>query len=315
MPLFHCRRALYTACCRKPFNASLDVNKVKLYVGNTLNFRSDNALANNFIELFNTYGFVILECDNMASTESTEQFLENNEMHLSYLFGTISEYEKADDRGFVTINSLSPTSYHVASAQKMHIPHTDGAYCNIPEKIVTLGCVHPCKSGGGQSILVSGQNIYEYINELCELNVNFRDGFERLFDNDCITIGRKLLNSDQWVEVTKPIFKWNNHFDVTKPMIEICYRNDNQLIRMNYNNNLNKLWEKVKLFVHNEENQLLYQLAKHEILVVDNYSVMHGRTVFEENELRIMKRMNFKNDDKGILFDCLLHGIHVQNKI
>eukprot|EP01084_Bolivina_argentea_P304811 526512_1 len=291
---------------RQPFNCSLNINNVKLPISSTSHFQSNNDLTNEFIEIFNKYGFVILQCKQDANYSAAE-CLEYNQLNMQYLFGSISHYEKADERGFVTINSLDPTSYQVATATEQHLPHTDGAYSPNPEKIVTLGCMVPCKSGGGQTILVSGQNIIEYIYNLCELEEDYYIGYKKMFEIDCITIGRKLLNSDLYREIEKPILKsikWEN-----KNVIEMCYRADRHVLRMNDNENLTKLWDKIKLFVDNEQNQLKYQLKENEIAVLDNYSVLHGRSTFEEGELRIMKRMNFENDKKGMLMDYIQNGM------
>ena len=114
------------------------------------------------------------------------------------------------------------------------------------------------------------------------------------------------MNSDQWVQVTKPILRRHND---ENNLIEMCYRNDNHVLNMIHDKDLINLWDKIKEFVENEDNQFEYQLNKNEIVVIDNHSVMHGRTVFNEGELRIIKRMNFENDQQGILHQVLKHGI------
>eukprot|EP01083_Nonionella_stella_P091423 255609_1 len=291
---------------RRSFNRYFDVNKVKLNVENTLNFQTDCVLVNDFVDIFNEYGFVILECaETNQNNQNRQEFVENNELNLQYLFGSISEYEAADTRGILSLDSLSPHSEFVASAEIIHAPHTDGSFSVRPEKIVSLGCVVECESGGGKSILVSGQSIIEYIHELCKSDDIYSVGYKRLFDEDCMTTGRRLLNSKQWFEATKPIFRKN----AGNGMIEMCYCDRKHMLRMNEDDALIKLWDKIRSFVENDSNQLHFQLKANQIAVLDNYGLLHGRTVFEEGELRIMKRTNFHNDAKGLLFDCLKHGM------
>ncbi|PMB39196.1 taurine catabolism dioxygenase TauD, partial [Fischerella thermalis CCMEE 5319] len=49
----------------------------------------------------------------------------------------------------------------------------------------------------------------------------------------------------------------------------------------------------IKNYVNDTNNQLIFQLQPHQIIILDNASVLHGRTSFPENEFRKLNRLHF----------------------
>eukprot|EP00483_Globobulimina_turgida_P007503 UN07517 len=190
---------------RKSFNCNLNVNQIRLKISNAIDFQSNKDLVQAFVDIFGKYGLVLLEFDNYA--ENTEETMENNLLNLQPLFGTISHYDKSSDakgRGFVHIDSRTPNAV-IDKATETFPVHTDGTYKAMPEKIQSLGCVVPARpSGGGKSIFISGSYLMEYIYHLCDGNDIYYDGLSILFNNNCMTMGRALIN-EQYRENEKAV--------------------------------------------------------------------------------------------------------------
>eukprot|EP01084_Bolivina_argentea_P200470 342808_1 len=308
---------------RKPFNSQFDINNAKLFVSDSINFQHDYHLVTQFVRIFANYGFVILQCDNHHQ-QSIEKDVKNNQLLLQYLFGSRSEQQVEILEKFYPpqgCEHFSPPNHVTYTA-----PHTENAYSIDPPKIITLGSVIPSKSGG-ETILVSGQSLINHIYKLFDICCCYHVGFQRLFDNDCAII-YKLSYQLRWkalsIGTRKHIFKSNQFVTQheKKNVIELCFPHkarvpapdlkdniDYSLPYFEQNIHLDNLWSKMEEFVFDSDNQLLYKLEPNEIAVIDNCSIFHGNAIFEENEMMVMKRVNFENnDEKGLLYNVLQHG-------
>ena len=64
--------------------------------------------------------------------------------------------------------------------------------------------------------------------------------------------------------------------------------------------------ELVRAFLADPSNVLTFVLAPNQILLLDNWSVLHGRTAFADGDRRLLNRINFLADSKYASDDLVL---------
>lgn len=135
-----------------------------------------------------------------------------------------------------------------------------------------MQCEIPSKHGG-LSQIVYGQDVYEYLLE------NYVQELYKLFANPLtITRGERTA--------TRPIF-------VEKEgRISIAFRSDS-VISVEMNFQIEKGFRVIKNYVNEPKNQLIFKLKANQILLIENNSVLHGRTSFPDNEVRKINRLWF----------------------
>jgi alpha-ketoglutarate-dependent taurine dioxygenase len=219
-------------------------------------------------EIFNKFKFVILECDPIPNPRA-------NLLALTKFFGSIKRHKRSDTDGIVSVenfgNTLATTD-QISATNKQHPLHTDGSFDVDPPKVVAMQCEIPAKTGGFSQI-VYGESIYEYLkkNHLKEL--------QNLFTNP-ITISRSGETATRAIFVNK------------KDRIFMTFRLDS-IISITIPEQIKKALNIIKDYVNNPSHQYIFKLKSHQILLIDNTSLLHGRTSFPNHEIRKLNRLWF----------------------
>ncbi len=219
-------------------------------------------------EIFNKFKFVILECEPLPNPQ-------DNLLALSIFFGSIKKHQRSDKNGITLIENLgdSPLARtYLATTNQAHLMHTDGPFEIEPPKIVAMQCEIP-STIGGISQIVYGESVYEYLKE------NHLQELQRLFTHS-LTITR----GDQ--TATRAIFVER------EGKIRIAFRSDS-FISISIPISIKKAFDIIHEYVNNISNQLMLKLKPHQIIILENTSILHGRTSFPDNEVRKLNRLWF----------------------
>jgi len=223
-------------------------------------------------EIFNKFKFVILECEPLPNTQE-------NLLALKKFFGSVVRHKRSDENGLVAVENLSNQGVAQAfmSANNKELTmHTDGTFEIKPAKVVALQCEVPSQNGG-LSKIVYAESVYEYLRE------NHSQELQSLFTNP-LTITRT-----GQTPVTRAIFVEQ------ESRISMTFRSllADSTISILIPPHLENIYNIIKNYVNNPENQLSFKLKAHQILLLDNASLLHGRTSFPDNEFRKLNRLSF----------------------
>lgn len=225
------------------------------------------SVIDKMVQTFNSLGFFILKCAPASEPR-------DNLLALAPFFGRVVPHNRSDRHGVLSVNAKVPKVGFIDSMSLPHPLHTDGAFKDHPEKVIALQCVVPAERGG-TSLLSSGKRAHD------TLALEER---EPLYAADAISIQR----NDQCS--TKPVFKrLDDH-------IEMCFRLDDTAetkANAEAQSGLGALKRTL------DDQQLSFDMTPHEILVIDNTAIAHGREAFPENSSRHYNRLNF--DGHGLL--------------
>lgn len=260
------------------FGSDLQVNPL------TFKAASGAALSDRMLddiqEGFNAFGFVIMEFE--PRSEPKEDLLA-----LSPFFGRVVRHNRSDRYGILAVNADKPVEGFIDSSNEAHPPHTDGAFKDAPEKVVALQCVLPAKVGG-TSLLGSGKLAHDALADR-----HPRDLIE-LYDTDAISIQRNEQSS------TKPIFRREDD------LVTMCFRMD-QTAKTAVKPSAQKGFQRLKEAL--DQNLFRFDLKPHQILIIDNLSLVHGRDAFPQGTSRHYNRLNFDGD--GLLdLECGFRSDH-----
>ena len=220
-------------------------------------------------EIFNEFKFVILECEPLPNPQE-------NLLALNKFFGSVKRHHRSDKNGIVSVKNLGnslATTAPISTTNQMHPMHTDGSADIYPPKIVTMQCETPSKNGGFSQI-VYGESVYEYLTE------NHPQELQKLFTHP-VTVTNLGGKTD-----TRSIFSEN------KGRMSITFKADS-VVSTEIPPQIEKAFNIIKKYVNDPKNQFIFQLKANQILLLDNTSVLHGRTSFPENEVRKLNRLWF----------------------
>ncbi len=254
-----------------PFDSSISPNVF------TLNIKNIKKLSSNelslFISLFNKFVVVLIK------QESKDDYDVDS---LKQYFGEVSFHKKANQYGVVEISCRNPDSEYLHTSNEYFPLHTDGAYSEFPEGIVTIYCKIPAAEGG-ETIIASGKRAYEFVKR------KYSQKSEDLFVLDALTIERDSESS------TMPIF-----MKLNERKVAIRYRMDKVAI-ITPSPTSKQLYKELSHFFNNPKNFVTFKIYSGDLLVIDNFSVLHGRKAFDQGANRLYYRLNFigknlKND-------------------
>lgn len=265
---------------REVFNAKNELNDFIFSVKSIINMQKDEQ--ESFIQLFNKYGAVVLESETI---EDHHQSL----MSLSKHFGNVIGHDRADKDGITEISNLEGNDGYLGASYVEHPLHTGGVYSDEPPIIILLQCVKQSETGG-DTILVSSKNIYDFLKKT---NIEW---LESLKNKNSVTIRRG--NS----EASRAIFDKNY---LKNGSYMFSFRCDNVIEFDLKPSNLILPLAEIKKFIDNPDNQIRFRLKENQILVADNAAVMHARTAFPEKSDRRLLRLTLdgKNDKLVLGFD------------
>jgi alpha-ketoglutarate-dependent taurine dioxygenase len=221
------------------------------------------------VELFNTYGGLVLEFED--DEEPHKQLL-----CLKKIFGSTMPHDRADENMIAEIAVSDKFQGYLGTSNEEHPFHTDGAYDEVPPHVTALRCEIPAKNGG-MTKLISGKAIYDH------LLVKNKVLAEALFAPDALCVERASSKSCQ------PVFKREGD------KILIRYRSDKTSTPSDDPNVQEAMFE-IKRFIEDEENYMAFTLKAKQVLVTSNTSVLHTRTAFEKDEPRKMHRLFLSGD-------------------
>jgi len=248
-----------------PFDSGFSINDV-VFNTNSAASMSDQGLA-AMTDAFNSVGFFILAC--APRPEPRENLLA-----LAPLLGHVVPHNRSDRYGVLAVNPDNKVPGFIDSSNEAHLPHTDGSFKDVPEKVIALQCVVPA-STGGTSLLGSGKFAHD------QLAASDPASLAPLYDDDAITIQRNEQVS------TKPLFSRRGD------RLALCYRAD-QTATTTTKPSARHGFAKLKAII--DTNLLRFDLKPHQILVIDNSAIVHGRDAFPANVERSYHRLNFDGD-------------------
>ena len=174
-------------------------------------------------------------------------------------------------------------------------PHTDATYSNdAPGLQLLLCCDYDAK--GGESIMVDGLKIAETIKKE---NQSMYDLLSK------INVKGNYVGDGVFLEAERPIFKLNKN----NKIIQVSFNNyDRAPFRFNKDQTL-RFYEAIKKFdiiANNRDYQWRHILKPGELLIFNNWRILHGRGSF--NGVRKMSGCYINKED----FDssCKLNGIN-----
>jgi alpha-ketoglutarate-dependent taurine dioxygenase len=255
---------------KKLFSSSTDINQVILEI-ETISTISPFQIT-QLIQIFNQYGFLILQCNNFNHSEA--EFL-----LLSKIFGKSTKHNRANCDGVVAIKPLQEYPLYLGASNAPHPLHTDGPFEKIPPKVMALQCENP-DPVGGLSQVVSCRAIYQH------LRTSDPQGLQLLFNSNAFTIHR-----DQQSE-TRAIFEYRDG------KISMAFRTNDGKAKISVIPEALKMFDLILSFINNPQNSLSFKLERGQILITDNLSVLHGRTGFSKDSPRSLKRLNFDGESE-----------------
>ncbi len=260
-------------------------NKYFLNIGNLVNCDSYNSIPaistkpiieiNNFHELHHAIkiteqiknvGFAIIRVINEHLSADNL-----NEKLITFLDPLLSN-NNLQHKPFSVVKSDGEGKYYINShlAQPMH---TDEGYTRLSPRYVALYCQRQSIKGG-DSILVPFQKLYK------KLIDQFQDDVALLFDQECISI------THYHGEVKKPIL-----CDLENGSIGISY--SPVLKKLCCNKKVYEMFDFITSYVHTPSNQIRFLLQEGDILLFDNFKILHGRTRFAQSDPRLLYRYWF----------------------
>ncbi|KOP23554.1 taurine catabolism dioxygenase TauD [Hapalosiphon sp. MRB220] len=224
-------------------------------------------------EIFNQFKFVILECEQLPD-------IQENLLALTKYFGCIKRHKRSLENGITLIENLgnSPLSNnYLATTNQTHLMHTDGPFEIEPPKIVAMQCERPSKEGG-LSQIVYAESVYEYL---------MKNHFQELLDlfTYPLTITRDHQTAKQKIFVER------------EGRISMIFRADS-IISTAIPIQLEKAFNIIKHYANCLNNQLIFKLQANQIILLDNTSVLHGRTSFPDHEDRKLNRLWFDGNSE-----------------
>tara|TARA_A100000164_G_scaffold374687_1_gene408192 strand:- start:483 stop:1580 length:1098 start_codon:yes stop_codon:yes gene_type:complete len=235
----------------------------------------------NFLTALYEYGFVVLKnCDkNFTSIKEIANkigYIRNS------IFGGLWSFESDQNK--------ADTSY----TQDELRPHTDGTYSNDAPGLQLLLCTE-YSAEGGESILVDGFKIAEKIKK--ENN----EMFELL---SSVNVTGNYIGDGVFLKAERPIFRINKKNEI----IQVSFNNYDRAI-FRFENDLTKKFyagiKKFDLIANDKEFQWRHILKPGELLIFNNWRILHGRGSFDG--IRKMSGCYINKED----FDssCIINGI------
>lgn len=248
------------------FHADFDASKQIINIKNIKSLSEQNQ--QSLVDRFNEFGFVILRCEDAAESRADLCALKN-------LLGESTPHPRADQDGIVSIDPSDQAIGFIGASNSEHLLHTDGAYSDKPEKIISLQCVFATKTGG-DTILASAKSAFRSLSSSLPRDIH------TLFDGDALLVERKGQSS------RNSVFRLN-----ADGRIALKFRMSDGSACVTPSATARKAYLALCAFFENRNHQIQFRLEQQDILIADNTAIVHGRTAFPSDEKRTMRRLNF----------------------
>ena len=269
-----------TAESRRTFSASLPLDSLVVEVEDC------EALDANELDaitaVFNTWGLVVIQHPEPDGDPADQV------VALGLHLGSTYDHNRADERGIVRMAPLQTSGAYLGATNRVHPLHTDGAYDATPPPLLALQCV-VAASTGGESVAVSSQGLVDHIAAVDP------DAYRALAQPAAMTVER----ADQ--RDTKPVV---GDVDGT-PLV--VWRDDHTSTYAEDADTVRAV-ALVREYLSDPANVLRFLLQPNQIMLLDNWAILHGRTAFEEGDERLLHRINYLADS-GFARDRLVLGV------
>ena len=210
----------------------------------------------NLLESLHKYGFAVIK-NCKPNLKSVNKIANKIGYVRNSIFGGLWTFESD--------NKKADSAY----SQEELRPHTDSTYSNdAPGLQLLLCCKYNAK--GGASIMVDGLSIAR------ELKKNHQKLFKTLTE---IKVKGKYLGDGVDLEAERPVFRLNN----SKEIVQVSFNNyDRAPIDLPYKSTL-EFYNAIKKFdqlANSKKYQWRHILRPGELLIFNNWRVMHGRGSF-----------------------------------
>tara|TARA_A100000164_G_scaffold176926_1_gene157121 strand:- start:2281 stop:3381 length:1101 start_codon:yes stop_codon:yes gene_type:complete len=223
------------------------------------NFFEEEAMYSALIEFYK-YGFVIFK-----KVPTKDNFIKN-------FANSIGSVRRTNFGEFFNVRS-KPNPNDLAYTSLPLAPHTDNPYRNPVPCIQLLHCIENDVKGG-LSTLVDGYNVSEklkqdfpnYYKILSEVKVKFQ-----FIDQNVIL--------EDWAEMIK--LDENGKFSQVRfsPRLDFVPLMETNKLDLYY-----KARKKISELYNSEKYKIQFKLFPGDLLMMDNYRLLHGRTNFDTNE-------------------------------
>lgn len=235
----------------------------------------------NFLEKLYKYGFVVLK--NCKTEISSVEIIANKIGYVrESIFGGLWSFESNQD--------MADSAY----TQEELRPHTDSTYSNDAPGLQLLLCCH-YNASGGDSIMVDGFQIAEKIKK------ERMDLFNLLSE---VEVTGQYIGDGVFLEAKRPIFRLNSE----KELIQVSFNNyDRAAFRMDDEKTL-KFYEAIREFdkiANNKDYQWRHILKPGELLIFNNWRILHGRGSFRGERKMSGCYINKEDFDSS----CRMHNI------
>ena len=210
-----------------------------------------------FLEKLYKFGFVVIQ--NCKTEMSSVEKIANKIGYVrESIFGGLWSFESNND--------MADSAY----TQDELRPHTDSTYSNDAPGLQLLLCCH-YDATGGESIMVDGFKIAEKIYK------ENKDLYTLLSE---IEVTGQYIGDGVFLEAKRPIFKLNSN----KELVQVSFNNyDRAAFRMDDEKTL-KFYDAIRefdLIANNREYQWRHILKPGELLIFNNWRILHGRGSFK----------------------------------
>jgi alpha-ketoglutarate-dependent taurine dioxygenase len=227
---------------------------------------------------------------------------------ISEHFGRVQSHVRADANGVVGISAdavvdrewTSFRSEYIGTSSEEFLPHTDGSYLHglvrdagtylelSPPKMLVLQCAQNA-SVGGSSVLIDAQRVYR---DLAMAHPRYLEALSR---KGCVTYCR-----DDQIALNCAVFE-----TLEDGMIMLRFRYDSAAYVADWA--LDAFHALQTDYFANPSYQSHLKLAKGQIVLIDNYRMLHGRDAFSNGpteQKRSLHRLWLARDDLPILYNA-----------
>ena len=210
-----------------------------------------------FLKMLSTFGFLVIK-NCKPNLNSVEKIANKIGYVRNSIFGGLWSFESDENK--------ADSSYTQGELR----PHTDAIYSNdAPGLQLLLCCEHDAT--GGESIMVDGLKIAQIIKKE---NQSMFDLLSK------VNVKGNYIGDGFFLEAKRPIFKLNQHNEIT----QVSFNNyDRAPFRLNKDLTL-KFYEAIKKFdliANNKDYQWRHILRPGELLIFNNWRILHGRSSFK----------------------------------
>lgn len=215
--------------------------------------------------LFNIQGYVLI------NTHTTQTWVLDL---LAQQFGNIQGSVFWEKYFTVEYDPLKPSASTSLARTATEFPlHTDGSFETIPPKCIALHCIESDIDGFGISLLVDGWKVIEKLSPVSRSTLlNSRFQFRRNAE------GKE-------ASINAPIF------ELVEQSYKMRYRNDNNFNLVSLSQDSESALNEFQQLISLPELVVSVQLKVGDVLIVNNYRMLHGRTPLSGKQKRTLQRL------------------------